>query len=139
MTKLRTVKYQRHEFHDDPEPYEGSLLTFVYDIPYFPACGVFPPLHILNQVLSSGGLGGGMSPGATWEPFTLGRAEYDGLAEAVRRTPLREIKPFARYASARMKFDDGFDHLKDLFEWTKAVCDKQRASRRARRGRGGGD
>lgn len=126
MTQLRTVRYQRHEFHSDPEPYEGSLLTFIYDIPYFPACGVFPPLHIINQVLSSGGGGGGMSPGATWEPFTLEREEYDRLAAAVRGTALREIKPFARYASRRMKFDHEFDHLKNLFKWTKAVCDKQR-------------
>jgi hypothetical protein len=29
---------------------KGTLLMLVYDIPYFPACGVFPPLHILNQV-----------------------------------------------------------------------------------------
>ncbi len=37
--RLRRVCYVRHEFHGEPEEQVHSLLAFVYDIPYFGACG----------------------------------------------------------------------------------------------------
>jgi hypothetical protein len=98
----------------------------VYDIPYFPACGVFPPLHILNQVFSHGGGDGGMSPGASWKPFTVTQEEYGTLVQAVKDTPLSEIKPYARYAWLPMKFDSSFDHIADWVEWMAAICAKHR-------------
>jgi hypothetical protein len=126
MTTLRNVQYVRHEFHGDPEPYAGLLLTFVYDIPYFNACGVFPPYHIVNQIFSNGGDTGGMSPGATWAPFTITREEYDELIAAVADTPVCEIQPHARYAELPMKIDHDFDHIQDRFKWMKAVCARHR-------------
>jgi hypothetical protein len=126
MGNLRAVKYRRHEFRHKPTACEGSLLTFVYDVPYFDACGVFPPFHIINQILSSGGGDGGMSPGASWKPFTISTDEYEELAEAVRHTPVSEIRPHARYAWLQMKFDVEFDHLTDRIEWMRAVCEKHR-------------
>lgn len=128
MTMLRTIKYRRHEFRHKPRAYEGTLLTFIYDIPYFPACGVFPPPHVINQVFSRGGGDGGMSPGASWEPFTISEEEYLALKEAVAETPIVEIAPLARYAHARLKFDPEFDHIEDQLEWTTAVCEKHRES-----------
>jgi hypothetical protein len=74
---------------------EKSLLALVYDIPYFPACGIFPPLHIINQFFSSGGGDSGMSPGASWKSFTLIQKEYGDLVAAVRETPISEIESFA--------------------------------------------
>ncbi len=62
MAEPRTVKYVRHEFHGDPERHTGTLPTFVYDVPYLSACGVLPPLHILNGILSSGGETGTEAP-----------------------------------------------------------------------------
>src|SRR5687767_13727051 len=82
--KLRRVRYVRHEFPGRTAKREDSLLVLVYDIPYFGACGVFPPLHLLNQLLLRGGSQGGMSPGATWQPFSLSEQEYQDLVEAVR-------------------------------------------------------
>jgi hypothetical protein len=128
MEKLRTVKYLRHEFHGEPEQREGTLLTLVYDIPYFSACGVFPPYQIVNQVFSNAGSTGGMSPGATWEPFTISKEEYAALTEAVRQTPISEIQPSARYAELPMTFDPKFDHIQDRIEWLSAVCRKHRDS-----------
>jgi len=128
MTQFRIVKYVRHEFHRDPEPYTGTLLTFVYDIPYFTACGVFPPLHIINGIFSSGGDTGGMSPGATWQPFTISEEEYKAVVTALKITPLSEIKPHARYAEIPMKFDAEFDHIHDRVPWMRAVCAKHRNS-----------
>jgi hypothetical protein len=124
-TTLRIVKYERWEFHqDDSEPREGSLLTLVYDIPYFGSCGIFPPYHLVNRIFSSGGSTGGMTPGATWEPFTISREEYDELAAAVTDTPTREIQPHARYADLAMKIDHEFDHIQDRFKWSSAVSAK---------------
>jgi hypothetical protein len=52
------VTYERYEFHSDENTLPtATLLTFVYEIP-FDACGVFPPLHIANQIFSRGTAGG---------------------------------------------------------------------------------
>jgi hypothetical protein len=101
---------------------------FVYDIPYFPPCGIFPPLHILNQVFSEGGGDGGMSPGASWKPFKISAEEYSSLIGELRSTPLTEIKPHARYVWIPVKFDPSFDHIQEWIEWMKAVCRKHRDS-----------
>jgi len=124
---LRDVTYERYEFHaDENTAHSGTLLTFLYDIPYFNACGVFPPLHIANQIFSRGTAGGGMSPGTKWEPFTLSEDEYAALVEAVKRTPVSEIKPHARYAFLPMKFDHTFDDISEWKAWFAAVCTKHR-------------
>lgn len=116
----------REEFHGDDEPCESSLLTFVYDVPYFSACGVFPPLHIANEVFSGGRSGGGMSPGASWNPFTISKEEYAALVEAISHTSVSELKPYARYAEIQMKFDHEFDSIRGQIKWSKAVCERHR-------------
>src|SRR4051812_25469083 len=102
--RLRRVRYVRHEFHGEPEARESSLLAFVYDVPYFGACGVFPPFRLLNQFLARGGSEGGMSPGATWEPFSLTEAEYQDLVKAVRTVPLEILRDRTRYAHLAFTF-----------------------------------
>ena len=124
METLRIVRYQREEFHHDAEVCEGTLLTFVYDIPYLGGCGVFPPLQIINDMFSRGHNGGGMSPGTKWEPFLLSQDEYDKLIAAVKSTPLEQIRPYARFAFVPWKFDPSFDHISTRAEWLSAVCRK---------------
>jgi hypothetical protein len=124
---LRQITYQRYEFHaDEDEVRKGTLLAFVYDVPYFDACGVFPPLHIANQIFATGTAGGGMSPGTRWKPFTISADEYAALVEVVQRTPVSELKPHARYALLPLKFDHSFDDILDSIDWFKAVCKKHR-------------
>lgn len=125
MNNLRRVSYERDDGHEY-ELYEGSLLTFLFDIPYFPPCGVFPPLHILNQFLSLGSCGGGQSPGANWEPFSISDDEYLSLVEAVEKTPLDEIRPRARYAWLKPKFDPSLDNIDVYHMWMIAACQKHR-------------
>ena len=120
------MKWTRHEFHGDDEPREGPLLHLVYDIPYFGACGVFPPLHILNQTFERGGSTGGMSPGATWKPFTLAIEEFLSLVEEVRATPVSAVYAYARYAHFEFVFDPRFDHIQDRFVWLQTVCAEHR-------------
>jgi len=124
---LREVTYERYEFHSDENTvHTATLLTFVYEIPYFDACGVFPPLHIANQIFSSGTAGGGMSPGTEWKPFTISEDEYIALVEAVKRTPISEIKAHARFAFVPLKFNHAFDDILERKEWFSAVCQKHR-------------
>ena len=46
----KSIDYARHELHHPSKDMNGDLLSLVYDLPYFGACGVFPPLHIANQI-----------------------------------------------------------------------------------------
>ena len=126
--KLREVRYERYEYQrpEKHSQHTGTLLIFVYDIPHFAACGVFPPLHIANQILIRGKAGGGMSSGTLWEPFAISEEEYRLLAEAVQSTPISQIKPHARYAFVPMKFDHSFDHMEEWQDWFRAVCQKHR-------------
>src|SRR5688500_8069066 len=102
---LRRVRYARHPGPGHgPPPYENFLLAFLYDIPYFGACGVCPPFHLLKQLLLRGGGQGGMSPGATWEPFSITPAEYRDLTEAVRAVPPDSLRDRARYAHLPFSF-----------------------------------
>ena len=126
--KLRELAWERHEYFYDPEPRVGSLLWLVFDVPYFDACGIFPPFHIANQIFGSGGSEGGMGPGATWEPFSLLEDEYQALVDAVLSTPAAEIAPHARYAMRPKALDPSFDHIQDRLTWMKAVCDKHRTA-----------
>jgi hypothetical protein len=130
VNDLRRVRYVREEYQES-QKYEGSLLTFLYDVPYFPPCGIFPPLRLLNQFLSTGGSNGGMSPGATWEPFCVSEQEYVDLVESLRKTPLAEIEPHARYAWVKPSFDPSLDSIDVYWAWMAAACQKHRDRWRA--------
>jgi hypothetical protein len=121
---LRQIEYRRHEFHFDPESRKGSLLAFVYDVPYLGACGIFPPRHLLNQQLRGGGGDGGMGPGASWKPFELTPTEYAQLVAAIRAVPPKTLGTRARYTDLQFQFDSTFDVYRDYFDWLKASCAK---------------
>ncbi|WP_257387586.1 hypothetical protein [Tahibacter caeni] len=118
---MRTIRYQRHEFTwPRPQRRHAELSVLVYDIPYFAACGVFPPLQVCNQIFASGGSQGGMSPGATWKPFEIDAQEYAELVETIRSLEPRTLADKARYTHHAFAFDPGFDHIADHLEWASA-------------------
>ncbi len=123
---MKAISYQRTEFHRKNKLVENPLLGFVYAIPYFGACGIFPPLHIANHIFLSGGGDGGMGPGAIWEPFKITKKEYQELVGVVKSTPPRLLKGQARYIDLPFQFDTEFDYIKDRMDWIAAVCDKLR-------------
>ncbi|WP_316367589.1 hypothetical protein [Candidatus Thiodiazotropha sp. CDECU1] len=125
---MRVVEYERHEFHGDPEQRSSELSTFVYDIPYFGACGIFPPYHIINVIFGSGGSQGGMSPGATWKPFQIEIDEYDSLVQTIKTLDPKKLGENARYTWVKFEFDSSFDHIKKWEKWLLSVCDKHRDS-----------
>ena len=126
------VAYRRHEFRQEPEAREAPLHAFLFDIPYFPACGIFPPRHLLNRFLATGGFDGGMSPGATWEPFEVGEPEYAALVPKILAPDRAELRRYARYHWAEVRLDPAFDGHTDYFAWLQAVCDVHRAAYHAR-------
>lgn len=124
---MRTIRYLRHEYTwPRPERRHAQLIVPVYDIPYFGACGIFPPLQVCNQIFAHGGSQGGMSPGTAWKPSGIDACEYAELAEAVRTLEPRTLADKARYAHVAFAFDSGFDHIADHLEGVHAVCEKHR-------------
>ena len=105
---------------------EASFDVFVYDVPYFGVCGIFPPLHIMNQILKTGGSEGGMSPGATWEPFQVSKAEYDELVDSIKVLDPQSLGDAARYTWPPFEFDPAFDGIPDWEQWLLAVSEKHR-------------
>ena len=123
---MKTIKYQQHEFHHDPVDREAVLSTFVYDVPYLGACGIFPPRRIANQRFIRGGGDGGMGPGASWEPFTLSEVEYQELVAVLKDLDPKTLGQDARFTSIKFEFDPAFDSIPDRISWLKAVCEKYR-------------
>jgi hypothetical protein len=120
---MRELAYTRHEPGDKPRRLKRSLLEFVYDVPHLAPCGVFPPLHILNDLLRTGGGDAGMSPGASWEPFELDAGEYEALAKAVLDTSPTTFGSSPRFAQVQLMFDHDFDYIVDRMVWNRAVSE----------------
>jgi hypothetical protein len=125
---MRKVSYIRTEFHQEDINIDNTLLAFVYDVPYFGACGIFPPFHILNEIFLSGGGNGGMSPGAIWQPFGITEEEYLELKNAVLSIEPMDLRDLARYCDIQFEFDPEFDNIQDRRKWTVATCEKHRES-----------
>lgn len=121
---MPTVEYLRYEFHGEPEAVAAPLWVFVFDVPYLAVCNVFPPLHILNEILESGGSEGGMSPGATWKPFRISARDYEELLSVVLHPDRDTLRKFARYPDQQLFIDTEFDHLPEHMDWLLAVAGK---------------
>jgi len=57
------------------------LADFIEDIPYLMFARVIPSRETINEVLLSGDQGGGMGPGAKWEPFQIAEDEYEEVVQ----------------------------------------------------------
>lgn len=124
---MRTVKYERIEFHpDEPEQCTAQLAEFVLDVPFLIYHGVIPPRHVLNDVLTSGGGDAGMSPGAAWEPFSIDEGEYTALVAELLALDLHDV-----FASGRARFvpktlfvDSEATGSKTHIEWVAQIAAK---------------
>lgn len=128
----RTVRYMRHEFRFDPETCEAPLWAFLYDIPHLAACGIFPPRHLLNVKLKTGGGDSGMSPGASWEPFELSESEYAETVAKVLNPDRVVLKRYARFIDQHWTLDPTLDHYTDWLAWFSTACAKHRSAYHAR-------
>lgn len=120
------ISYFLHDLHHEPKRVVGKLLKLVYDIPYFGACGVFPPLHVANQWFAHGGGDAGMSPGASWKPFSNTKATYNELVRDIEDFDPFDFPDSAEIFGMKFLMDTSFDHIQDRFEWAKITCEQHR-------------
>jgi len=123
---MRTITYLSHEFHGVPEALNAELPAFVYDIPYFGACGIFPPFHIINGIFESGGAEGGMGPGATWKPFRIIEAEYEELVKAIEALDPKSLMKKVRFGQVKFAFDVELKTETEWETWMQKACDRHR-------------
>ena len=122
---MRLIDYTREEFHAPDEEQQARLPTFLLDVPGLLVRGVLPPLHLLNEILAQGHVGGGMSPGARWSPFEITATEYfDVLAELPEAARRGSLTNAARFAPTTVRFDPELGHHADFIDWVRAVCAK---------------
>ncbi len=124
---MRMIDYVREEFHAPDEARRAPLPTFLLDVPYLLVLGVVPPLPVLNELLTLGHMGGGMSPGARWSPFVLSAAEYHAalaLLPEAARAAARDGS--ARFVPARIRIDPELAGHPDFAAWSAAVGAKYR-------------
>ena len=124
---MRTVKYERLEFHqDEPEHRNAPLAEFVLDVPYLIYRSVIPPRHILNEVFNSGGGDAGMSPGAVWEPFSIDEGEYTALVGDLVELDLHDFTRSgrARYVPEKLFVDSEVTGPKTHLEWITEIAAK---------------
>ena len=125
-TSMRVVDYVREELHAPEETRRAPLPVFLMDVPYLLIRGVVPPLRILNEILATGRMGGGMSPGARWSPFQLTESEYQDLLVALPKAHAEVDAAAARFVPEQIRIDPSLAHHTDLQEWARAVAAKYR-------------
>ena len=79
----------------------------------------FPPFHVLNEELSSGGGDKGMGGGCFWKPFEISQSDYDALKEEVLTDPDLDLV-----------YDAELESKLDLRKWRGAVLTKHKPRRR---------
>ena len=82
-------------------------------------CKQFPPFHILNEELMTGGSDQGMSGGCYWKPFELSKEDYDLLRDEMLTNPELE-----------MEYDQSLEEKATLRKWCGAVLSKHNPRRK---------
>ena len=82
-------------------------------------CKQFPPRHILNEELMSGGQDQGMSGGCFWSPFEVSEEDYNLIKEEMLTDPLLELE-----------YDVELETKPNLRKWCGAVLSKHNPRRK---------
>ena len=94
---MKEVKFKNYPGTGDANPsWEyASLVDFLLTTPLFvyelKAFGVIPPLHVLNEKLSSGTYDAGMGGACDWKPLEIDMDEYNELVMELTTNPNYEI------------------------------------------------
>ena len=124
---LPSIEYVQTDKFYAPKPVETDLLTFIYDVPTLPACGVLPPRHILNQALQTGGNLKTKSQDSSWKPFEITSQDYEKLVQQLNVTNPGDLRPKARFTEVKLERDVALDNYKSSDSWTKAACRKHKS------------
>ncbi len=81
--------------------------------------GQFPPLHVINEELKTGGSNLGMSGGCFWKPFEITESEYRELADEMLTSPRFDLE-----------YDLDLEKLESLSKWCGAVLSKHNFRKR---------
>ncbi len=122
---MRTVTYRRLSFasKNAKESYSISLVVFVYDVVSISESGIIPPLSILNERFLSGGECNPFGD-VEWEPFEIGRDEYDQLVDEIEAIDPANIWSHKGISYVKLRRAKELDHITDSRRWTEAVCQK---------------
>lgn len=118
----RIVRYTRHEDRSPPKEVEAPLWGFLLDIPYLGVAGIFPPLHLLNEILRAGGKKG--VSGASWQPFEISVEEYREAMPNVLVPPSTTLERYSRMPWQVFDVDLDLDHITDYDTWVKKALEK---------------
>lgn len=96
------------------------------DIPYLLMFGVIPPVHVMNEILRSGGWDGGMGPGTSWPPFEISQTEYDELKVSLLKMELQDLRNNneIRFVPEKIIEDIGLEDLQTHHEWLVRAREK---------------
>jgi hypothetical protein len=124
---LRTVNYKTHWSYLGPAiKKKNALSDFLLDVLYLMEdSGVIPPIHVLNEILRSGGNSGGMGPGTTWRGFEIKEVEYTELVNALLNINPKEARiehPYVRFEHVIV--DDELNSCTSHIEWLRKVTEK---------------
>lgn len=79
----------------------------------------FPPLHIINEELRTGGSDQGMSGGCFWKAFEITDSEYRELADEMLTSPQFDLE-----------YDSDLEKCESLSKWCEAVLSKHNPHKR---------
>ncbi|TBW45947.1 hypothetical protein EZI54_23470 [Marinobacter halodurans] len=91
--------------------FDDFLLRYSPRLAMYVSCTKqFPPFHILNEELLSGGADQGMSGGCHWKPLEITEQEYEDIREEMLTSSLHELE-----------YDPALEDRKTINKWCGAV------------------
>ncbi len=124
---MKVVEYNRHWSLNSLEKVKKGIDMLLIDYPYsFPYANkdndtrLIPPLNYINDLLSSGGDSGGMSPGNTWKSFNISIEEYNDLVKKLLKNDYSKLKDNHPYAPNKLILDKELNEkYPDKEKWEK--------------------
>jgi hypothetical protein len=116
---MRDVKFRVFPGMGDARPSweHASLGEFLLATPVFvyelKAFGVIPPIHVLNEILTTGKYNAGMGGACEWRSFEINADEYAELVLELTTNPNHEIIE-----------DEELKEKKDFRKWHGAMLSK---------------
>jgi len=91
--------------------FDDFLLRYLPRLAMYVSCTQqFPPFHILNEELLSGGADQGMSGGCYWKPLEITEQEYEDIREEMLTSP-----------SHNLDYDPSLEDRKTINKWCGAA------------------
>ena len=118
---METRRYKVHGAVGGSKWETGTTLDMLESMPhmwhYLRVYRIVPPIHILNELFSSGIDEAGMSGGCEWRPFEITSSEYDELVEELITSP-----------DYQCELDAELSRIQTEEEWGKTIMKKYRTA-----------